>query len=386
MEMSRRAVLPTLMAFAAGLLVTSGAARTADPAAIETDLAITVGGVEKRVGIDDALSLLKVPSASIAVIDRGEIAFARAYGAGAAPATIYQAASLSKFVAAVGAMRLVDEDKLTLDEDVNDRLTSWQVPANSFDATHKVTLRGLLSMTAGIGVPGFIGYEVGAPLPTLTEILNGASPANSPPVTVVAVPGSAYHYSGGGYEVTEALMQDIAGEPFTVLMQDLVLGPAGMTASSFAEPIAPDLEPRALSGHYGDGAELPGRWRIIPEHAAAGLWSTPTDIAKLLIQIGRAWRGESRLFLAPDTVREMLTPQNGGPYGLGAAVSGDGDDLVLMKRGQNVGYQGYLILYPAAGQGLVVMTNSDNGSTLAAALISRAAEAYNWPPLPPLAD
>ena len=386
MEMSRRAVLPTLMAFAAGVLLTSRAARAADPAAIETDLAITIDGVEKRVGIDEALSLLKVPSASIAVIDRGEIAFARAYGAGATPATIYQAASLSKFVAAVGAMRLVDEDKLDLDEDVNDRLTSWQVPANDFDATHKVTLRGLLSMTAGIGVPGFIGYEVGAPLPTLTEILNGTPPANSPPVTVVAVPGSAYHYSGGGYEITEALMQDVAGEPFTVLMQDLVLGPAGMTASSFAEPIAPDLEPRAVSGHYGDGTELPGRWRVIPEHAAAGLWSTPTDIAKLLIQIGRAWRGESHLFLAPDIVREMLTPQNGGPYGLGAAVSGDGGDLVLMKRGQNVGYQGYLILYPAAGQGLVVMTNSDNGSTLAAALISRAAKAYHWPPLPPLAD
>ncbi len=130
MEMSRRAVLPTLMAFAASLLVTSGDARAADPAAIETNLAVTIGGVEKRVGIDDALSLLKVPSASIAVIDRGEIAFARAYGAGATPATIYQAASLSKFVAAVGAMRLVDEDKLSLDEDVNGRLSSWQVPAN----------------------------------------------------------------------------------------------------------------------------------------------------------------------------------------------------------------------------------------------------------------
>jgi CubicO group peptidase (beta-lactamase class C family) len=385
MEVSRRAVLTTAMAFA-GVLLTGRAARAIDPAAIETDLAITIDGAEKRVGIAEALSLLKVPSASIAVIDRGEIAFARAYGAGATPATPYQAASLSKFVSAVGAMRLVDEAKLDLDEDVNDRLTSWQVPANDLDATHKVTLRGLLSMTGGIGVPGFIGYDPGAPLPTLTEILNGAPPANSPPVTVVAVPGSAYHYSGGGYEITEALMQDVSGKPFAVLMQDLVLGPAEMTASSFAQPIAPDLEPKAVSGHYGDGAALPGRWRIVPEHAAAGLWSTPTDIGKLLIQIGRAWRGESRLFLGPDTVREMLTPQNGGPYGLGAAVAGNGGDLVLMKRGQNVGYQGYLILYPAAGQGLVVMTNSDNGSTLAAALIARAATAYGWPPLPPLAD
>jgi CubicO group peptidase (beta-lactamase class C family) len=233
MEVSRRAVLMTVMAFA-GVLLTAGAARAIDATAIETDLAITIDGVEKRVGIDEALRLIKVPSASIAVIDRGEIAFARAFGAGVKPATLYQAASLSKFVSAVGAMRLVEEDKLMLDEDVNNRLTSWRVPANDFDATLKVTLRGLLSMTAGVGVPGFIGYDPGAALPTLTEILNGTPPANSPPVTVVAVPGSAYHYSGGGYEITEALMQDVAGEPFTELMRDLVLGPAGMTASSFA--------------------------------------------------------------------------------------------------------------------------------------------------------
>jgi CubicO group peptidase (beta-lactamase class C family) len=203
---------------------------------------------------------------------------------------------------------------------------------------------------------------------------------------VIAVPGSAYHYSGGGYEITEALMRDATGKPFTALMEGLVLGAAEMTSSSFAEPIAPDLEPWAVSGHYGDGAELPGRWRVIPEHSAAGLWSTPTDVAKLLIQIGRAWRGESQLFLALDTAHEMLNQQNGGPYGPGAAVSGEAGDLVSMKRGQYVGYQGYLILYPAAGQGLVVVTNSDNGSTLAAALISRAAKAYDWPPLPPLAD
>jgi CubicO group peptidase (beta-lactamase class C family) len=127
------------MAFAAGFIATP--VRAADPAAIEIDLALTIDGVEKRVDVGEALRLLKVPSASLALIDRGEIAFARAYGEGATPETIYQAASLSKFVAAVGAMRLVDQGRLKLDEDVNDRLTSWRVPANSFDATRKVTLR-----------------------------------------------------------------------------------------------------------------------------------------------------------------------------------------------------------------------------------------------------
>ena len=100
------------------------------------------------------------------------------------------------------------------------RLTSWHVPANDLDKDHPVTLRGLLSMTAGIGVPGFLGYELGAPLPTLTQILDGTPPANSPPVTVIAVPGSAYHYSGGGYEIAEALMVDTLHAPFVEAMDE----------------------------------------------------------------------------------------------------------------------------------------------------------------------
>ena len=368
------------------LFLPIGAARAAEPGAIERDLVVTVQGEERHVGLDEALELLTVPSASIALIDEGRIAFARAYGKNATPDTLYQAASLSKFVAAIGAMRLVENGTLNLDEDVNETLTAWKVPANEFDSTHKVTLRGLLSMTGGIGVPGFLGYEVGAPLPTLAQILDGAPPANSPPVKVIAVPGSAYHYSGGGYEIAEALMQDATGKPFPQLMRDLVLDPMGMTDSSFDQPPDAALTARATSGHFGDGKELPGRFRLFPEHAAAGLWSTPTDLAKLLVQLAHTWQGFSSILLHRRTLQKMLTPQNGGPYGLGAAVAGDGASLVLMKRGQNIGYQGYLILYPATGQGMVVMTNSDNGSRLAEALIKRAAAAYDWPDLPPLAD
>jgi CubicO group peptidase (beta-lactamase class C family) len=386
MKMPRLAPLCLILLFTAMLSLGPNAAQAAEPGAIESDLVITVQGAERHVGLDEALKLLNIPSASVALIDEGRIAFARAYGKGATPETLYQAASLSKFIAAIGAMRLVENGVLKLDEDVNDTLTSWKVPKNAFDATHKVTLRGLLSMTGGIGVPGFLGYEAGAPLPTLTQILDGVPPANSPPVTVIAVPGSVYHYSGGGYEIAEALMQDATGKSFLQLMQDLVLGPMGMTDSSFDQPPSAAFAGRAVSGHFGDGSELPGRWRICPEHAAAGLWSTPTDLAKLLVQLADVWQGLSSIFLRRETLEEMLTPQNGGPYGLGAAVAGEGASLVLMKRGQNIGYQGYLILYPASGQGMVMMTNSDNGSKLAEALIKRAAAAYDWPELPPLAD
>lgn len=363
-----------------------GAPATAlEESALEHDLVLAIGGKERQASLAEAMALLHIPSVSIALIDEGRIAFAKAYG-DATPDTLYQAASISKFVAAVGAMRLVQQGTLGLDADVNATLTSWRVPDTGFDETQKVTLRRLLSMIAGINVPGFLGYERGAPLPSLTQILDGAPPANSEAVTVVAVPGSEYRYSGGGYEIAEALMQEATGKPFPELMQELVLAPAGMTASTFAQPLPAARESEAASGHTQDGSELPGRFRVFPEHAAAGLWSTPSDLARLLLRLAESWQGFSPIFLSRETLGEMLTRQYPGPYGLGAAVAGVGADLAIMKRGQNIGYQAYLILYPASGQGLVVMTGSDNGSTLAEALIARAATAYNWPSLPKLAD
>lgn len=370
----------------AAALWLSAPALAADPTDLESKLTISIGGVERTLSLGDAKAALNIPSVSLALIDQDSIAFARAYGENATPNTLYQAASLSKFVAAVGAMRLVDQKTLALDEDVNAKLTSWKVPSNGFDKTHPVTLRGLLSMTAGIGVPGFLGYAVDAPLPNLTQILYGVPPANSPPITVIAEPGSKYAYSGASYEIAEALMIDTAQAPFPDLMDRLVLKPAGMRNSSFAQPLPRERETQAVMGHFADGKEVLGGWHVFPEHAAAGLWSTPTDLANLLLAISRAWRGASSLFLKPETVREMLTPQNGGPYGLGAAIATSNGSLIVMKRGQNIGYQAYLILLPGEGQGMVVMTNSDNGSILAEALIRRAAEAYGWPKIGRLED
>ena len=370
----------------AAVLVLAAPALGVEPSAIESNLVVPVDGVDKTLTLEEAMAALNIPSVSLALIDGDRIAFAQAYGASSTPETIYQAASLSKFVAAVGAMRLVEAKRLDLDADVNASLASWKVPQNGFDKGHPVTLRGLLSMTAGIGVPGFLGYAIGDEVPNLTQILYGVPPANSPPITVIAEPGSVYRYSGGSYEVAEALMVDTMGASFPDLMKEVALEPAGMSRSSFATSLSADLDREAMHGHLADGSEIPGGYHLFPEHAAAGLWSTPTDLANLLILIGRAWRGESQLFLAPQTVREMLTPQNGGPYGLGAAIGKADGVLTVMKRGQNAGFQSYLILLPAEGKGMVVMTNGDNGSILAEALIRRAAQLFDWPALGPLED
>lgn len=184
----------------------------------------------------------------------------------------------------------------------------------------------------------------------------------------------------------QALIETVTGRSFEAAMQELVLQPLGMSHSMFVQPLPPALAGRAAEGHDASGAPLPGGWRVVPELAAGGLWSTPTDLAKLLIAIARAFRGELPAFLSEATARAMLTRQSVGPYGLGGAVDGAGSDLVLMKRGQNIGYQSYMLIFPVTGQGMAVMTGSDNGTTLATALIRRAAAVYRWPALGALPD
>jgi CubicO group peptidase (beta-lactamase class C family) len=357
-----------------------------DASALTQRLDIVVPGqAPQTMALDEAMRTLKIPSVSIALVDQGEIAWTGSFG-DRGPDTLYQAASLSKFVTALAVLRLVQDRQVDLDTNVRRYLTSWRLPEHSHPNSGTVTLRRLLSMTAGIGVPGYIGYLPGAPLPSLTEILGGLPPANSPPVTVETSPGTAYAYSGGSYEIVEAVIQDVTGQAFATIMSQLVLEPAGMNDSFFAQPLPEHLVSRAATGHRQDGSELPGGWRIIPELAAGGLWSTAGDLAKLLVAVGQAARGTGTRLFTQQTAGAMLTRQAPGPYGLGAAVSGEGNALVLMKRGQNIGYQSFLILFPLIGKGLVVMTGSDHGTTLANALVHRAAQAYGWPPLAELVD
>lgn len=384
-----RALPRSAAALLAAACVLAPAHPRAQPAgqALERELEIVQPGAATGQILDlaGALHTLHIPSVGVALIEGGDIAFARAFGDGT-PGTLYQAASLSKLVAAVAALRLVDRGALALDRDVNDDLTAWRVPASALTRDHPVTLRGLLSMTAGIGVPGYLGYPSGAPLPSLIQILDGARPANSTPVRVEAVPGSRYAYSGGGYEIVQALIEAKTGASFQDAVAALVFGPAGMPDSVFRQPPSADMIAHAATGHDSRGVELPGRWRVVPELAAGGLWSTPGDLAKLLVALVRAYRGEPGALLHKRTARAMMTRQNGGHYGLGGAVAGSGRSLVLMKRGQNIVYQGYMLVFPQTGQGIVVMTGSDNGTTLATALIRRAAAIYRWPPLGRLED
>ncbi len=253
-----------------------------------------------------------VPGVSIAVIDSGRIAWVQGFGvktAGGAdsvtPTTIFQAGSISKPTFALGVMRLVQNGTLNLDEDVNAKLVSWHVPNNRFTDTAKVTLRRILSHGAGLTVHGFPGYEAGARIPTVPQILDGLPPANTKPVRVDTFPGTISRYSGGGTTIAMLLVTDIVHEPFPTFMHDSVLGPAGMTHSTYEQPLPAALAPDAATGHDGNGVAIPGKYHTYPEMSAAGLWTTPSDLATLGIALQHTYmRGNPRQSWArPRSIR-----------------------------------------------------------------------------------
>lgn len=347
---------------------------------------VALAGQESARTLADEMRRLNVPGASIAVIRGGKIAWAQGYGITHAggPAvtadTLFQAASISKPVTAMASLRLAQEGKLDLDADVNTLLNSWKLPQGAHGDT-KVSLRQLLSHTGGTSVSGFPGYAAGKPVPTLVQVLDGAGPANTKPVRVDAAPGSAFRYSGGGYSIVQQALIDRSGKPFDVLLADTVLGPIGMKDSRFSQPLPATLLARAALPHDGSGKPYAGGPYTYPELAAAGLWTTPTDIARFAIDLQRSLGGGKGV-LSPAMARAMLQPVKNG-YALGVNVDGSDATLSFAHGGSNTGYQNTLFAYAGSGKeggdGVVVMTNGANGGALAGAIARAVAFEYKWP-------
>jgi CubicO group peptidase (beta-lactamase class C family) len=335
--------------------------------------------------IERRMRALGVPAVSVAVVDSGRVAWARAYGladvgAGrrATPATLFQAASMSKPVAAFAALRLVAAGHLALDDDVNARLTSWRVPASAAAGGQPVTLRRLMTHTAGLTVHGFPGYAADSAVPTTVQVLDGTRPANTAPVRVDVAPGTRWRYSGGGITVMQLLMTDVARRPFAALMQEQVLGPAGMSHSTFEQPLPAHRAADAATGYRRGGDAIRGRYHAYPEMAAAGLWTTPSDLGRWIIAVQRAAAGASGALLPRSLATEMLTRGMGG-WGLGVGVEGAGDSLRFSHGGSNEGFRGQFVGYAAGGRGVVVMTNGDAGGPLAAEIVAAVTREYGWP-------
>jgi CubicO group peptidase (beta-lactamase class C family) len=291
---------------------------------------------------------------------------------------------MSKPVTALAALKLVEQGVLDLDTDVNKQLKSWHVPENDFTREHAVDLRGLLSHTAGLTVHGFPGYAVGDPLPTVPEILDGLKPANTAPVRVDKVPGQGFRYSGGGTTIVQQLLTDVTQRAFADLMREMVLAPLGMSSSTFEQPIPEDRQQQAATAHNDQGKPVAGRWHIYPEQAPAGLWTTPSDMARYAIEVQVAHEGKSQKILSREMTDKMLTPQGGGPVGLGPFLVERGTTRRFEHSGGNAGFGCEYIAILDRGQGAVVMTNSDSGGRTVNEIMNSIAAAYNWPDfLPP---
>ncbi len=340
-------------------------------------------------GIEADLEEYSVPGASWALIEGGEIIHTGGLGLMAAdrgdpvtPATLFQACSISKPVAALAMLRLVDRGVLDLDEDVNDRLTSWRVPPLE-RWQPVVTLRQLVSHSAGLTTSGFPGYRSGDALPTTVEVLDGIGPTNTFAVRVDTVPGLQFRYSGGGTMVMQQLLEDVTGTPLRELVRELVLEPLGMSDSDYAQPLPEALHDRAAVAHDEVGRPVEGRWHTYPELAAAGLWTTPADLARFAIGIQRTYAGADDALLSPALGRELLTPQieadSLNRLGLGPFLNGAGTASRFGHQGGNVGFRCLLVAYRDTGRGAVVMTNGENGNWVVRRAFARIAEAYGWP-------
>ena len=326
-----------------------------------------------------------VPGVSIAVFRDGRIVYARGFGLAetggdrpVTPETLFQAASISKPLAATAALALVEQERLQLDEPVNSRLRSWQIPDSPAAEGEPVTLRRLLSHTAGLTVHGFPGYPAGTPQPTLVQVLDGTTPANTAAVRIDQKPGSAWRYSGGGFTVAQLLMGDVTGEAFPDLMRRLVLAPAGMAHSTFTQPLPDERAQGAALGHRLNGLAIAGGYHVYPEMAAAGLWTTPSDLARWALAISADFTGSRVGLLRQETALAMLTPGIGN-FGLGIEVGGKGEWLRIGHGGANEGYRASLIAYPRRGDGIVIMTNSDSGDRLFGPVNIAVAKALGWP-------
>ena len=271
-------------------------------------------------------------------------------GAAVTQETLFQAGSVSKPVTAVGILRLVDQGVVDLDADVNDLLTTWKVPPVG-DWQPVLTLRRLLTHTAGLTVHGFPGYAHDVEVPTVPQLLDGEPPANTAAVRVAMMPGLMWKYSGGGTTIAQQAIVDVTGTPFPELVRELVLEPCGMGRATFEQPLPERLHDFAAIGHLADGTPVAGCWHTYPEMAAAGLWCAPKDLIAFAGAVQGAVRGVPDAILPEDLARLLVTPaypEVSKTMGVGFFLTETGDpDEPPTRFGHGGGDHGFLTLLSA---------------------------------------
>ena len=364
---------------------------------IEQDVAVIAlgkGEKPKHFDLPGLMRLYNVPSVSVAVFDNFRILWAKGYGVtesgGTNPVTrhtLFQAGDISKSVAATGTLALIEQGKLSLDEDVNNELRSWKLPGNEFTKTEKVTLRRILSDTAGLTVIHFHGYvsadpdahTPAQPIPTIQQILDGDKPANNAPVRVeMVLDGTRFHYSDSSSAIEQLVVTDAVGTAFPQAMHDLVLAKVGMNESTYEQTLPSSWMTAVAVGTSSTGKTIVGKRHIYPEMAAHGLWTTPSDLALFAIEVANSVNGRSNKLLSQRMTQLMLTPQTtdgGQGVGLGFFFQ---DKNEFGHDGANEGFQSMLWAYSDTGSGMAIMSNSDYGIECAKFLAKAISREYDW--------
>ena len=336
----------------------------------------------KKYTIAERMEHYKVPGISIAVIKDGVIRLSKGYGIAntidsseVTTTTLFQAGSISKPIAALAALKLVEEGKIDIDEDVNTYLKNWKVQDNKFTETEKVTLRRLLTHTAGMTVHGFPGYQQKDTFPSIETVLNGKG--NTSAIVVDTFPGSIWRYSGGGYTVMEKLVEDVSDLPLEKFMAKNILPKIGMPNSTFEQPLPAKLYSKASAAYNGKGEIIEGLWNNYPEQAAAGLWTTPSDLANYCLNVQNILSGKEKGVFSKETIEKMLTKHK-NDWGLGVALQGEGDSLIFSHGGKNAGFTNNFISFAHHGDAVIIMTNADNGGALINEILHSISSFYGW--------
>lgn len=353
-----------------------------------------VQGEDWHTNLEDRMREHHIHGLGIAVFEHYRLRWAKGFGLADADTqqpvtetTLFQAGSISKAVNALAVLEAVEQGKLALDTPINDSLRSWKLGDNELTRQHPVTLRELLSHTAGTNIHGFRGYRSGVVLPTLVQVLDGTPPANTEKIVVDGLPGKEFRYSGGGTMITQLALVDQLGTPYPELMTASVLGPLGMTHSTYEQPLPQARVPEAATGYHSDGGEVPDKRMVYPEMAAAGLWTTPSDLAAFLIEVQLA-RGGRSAKISKQLAMEMTAPvahiEGNDWIGLGMyLMNRDGAEL-FGHDGWDEGFQAEAIASLDGGYGLVIMANSDNGGELFFDVERAIFAEYGWPMAPEL--
>ncbi|WP_421798258.1 serine hydrolase [Haliscomenobacter sp.] len=337
----------------------------------------------KMYSLAERMKHYNVAGLSVAVIDNYQVVWAKGYGYAdkkegrkVTANTLFEPGSISKSLNAVGILRLAQAGKLDLYQDINQYLVNWKFPYDTVSHDKKITTAQLLSHTAGLGVHGFPGYHRDSAIASVIDILDGRAPSNTEPVRSYTEPGKEVRYSGGGTLITQQMVTDITQQRYEQYMYEQVLRPLGMTNSSYNQPPSIAQGKNLATGYKSNGDEVPGKYFVYPEKAAAGLWTTPSDICKYLVEIQQAYQGKSSKVLNQEMVKLHVMPYK-DDAAMGTFLQDRNGELYFVHSASNEGFTGYFLAGLSNGKGVALFVNSEDGSVLLE-LLNSIALVYNW--------